>query len=100
MAEWYILKGENKFGPFSYPDVLKMLQQKVVFEFDFAWHPGLSTWVRIADLDSFKPDNIGKMKETLMPEISEVFSAAGTDEFAMAEQFSFTTTSRSGKARA
>lgn len=64
---------ENKFGPFSYPDVLKMLQQKVVFEFDFAWHPGLSTWVRIADLDPFKPDNIGKMKETLMPEISEVF---------------------------
>ncbi|MCB0386968.1 MAG: hypothetical protein KDD43_16360, partial [Bdellovibrionales bacterium] len=21
VAEWYILKGENKFGPFSYPDV-------------------------------------------------------------------------------
>lgn len=73
VVEWYILKGENKFGPFSYTDVVKMLQNKVVFEFDFAWHPGMSTWVRVADLDPFKPDHIGKMKETLMPEISEVF---------------------------
>jgi len=72
-AEWYVLKGENKFGPFSYPDVIRMLQQKVVFEFDFTWCPGLSTWVRIAELDSFKPENIGQLKETLMPEISEVF---------------------------
>ncbi|MCB0410617.1 MAG: DUF4339 domain-containing protein, partial [Flavobacteriales bacterium] len=72
-SEWYILKGENKFGPFAYTDVIKMLQQKVVFEFDFAWQPGLSTWVRIADLDSFKVDNINQLKDTLMPEISEVF---------------------------
>lgn len=73
VAEWFILKGENKFGPFAYPDVIKMLQEKVVFEFDFAWHAGMSTWVRIAELDAFKVENIKKMKETLMPQISEVF---------------------------
>ncbi|MEO0336515.1 MAG: GYF domain-containing protein [Pseudomonadota bacterium] len=72
-TEWYVLKGENKFGPFAYTDVLKMLQQKIVFEFDFAWHPGLATWKRIAELDAFHADNISKIKETLMPEISEVF---------------------------
>lgn len=73
VAEWYVLKGENKFGPFAFADVIKMLQDKVVFEFDFAWHSGLSTWVRIAELDAFKPENIRKLQASSMPEISEVF---------------------------
>lgn len=73
MTEWYVLKGENKFGPFAFTDVVKMLQQKVVFEFDFAWHPGLNTWKRIADLDAFDPEKISQLKETLMPEIEDVF---------------------------
>lgn len=71
--EWYVLKGDNKFGPFSYREVLKMLQEKVAFEFDFAWHPGLSTWVRIADLDEFKPAHISQIQSADMPDISEVF---------------------------
>ena len=73
VTEWFVLKGENKFGPFVLTDIVKMLQEKVIFEFDFAWHPGMSTWKRIADLDAFKADNIQKLKTTLMPEISEVF---------------------------
>jgi hypothetical protein len=72
-VEWYVLKGDNKFGPFSYREVLKMLQEKVAFEFDFAWHPGLSTWVRIADLDAFKPAYISQIQTADMPDISEVF---------------------------
>lgn len=73
VTEWYVLKGENKFGPFAYPDLIKMLQQKVVFEFDFVWHPGLSAWKRIAELHAFEADKVKALKETLMPEISEVF---------------------------
>ncbi|MCB0407000.1 MAG: DUF4339 domain-containing protein, partial [Bdellovibrionales bacterium] len=73
VTEWYILKGENKFGPFAFTDIIKMLQQKVVFEFDFAWHPGLSTWKRVAELEAFNAENIQKLKTTLMPEIEDVF---------------------------
>lgn len=73
VTEWYVLKGENKFGPFAYPDLIKMLQQKVVFEFDFVWHPGLSAWKRIAELSAFDSNKVKALKETLMPEISEVF---------------------------
>jgi c-di-GMP-binding flagellar brake protein YcgR len=71
--EWYVLKGENKFGPFAYPDVIKMLQQGVVYEFDFAWHNGMENWQRIAELEAFSHENVKKLKDTLMPEISEVF---------------------------
>tara|TARA_B100000749_G_C18450166_1_gene476199 strand:- start:34869 stop:35696 length:828 start_codon:yes stop_codon:yes gene_type:complete len=72
-AEWYILKGENKFGPFAFHDVIKMLQQKLVFEFDFAWKSGMQAWQRVAEIESFKYENIKELQETLMPDISEVF---------------------------
>lgn len=73
MAEWYILKGENKFGPFAFTDVIKMLQQKLIFEFDYVWKKGMKAWVRIADMTAFQYENIKKLQETLMPEIQEIF---------------------------
>lgn len=73
MSEWYVLKGENKFGPFSYIEVIKMLQEKVVFEFDFAWQKGMESWVRIAELREFCPEHIKKLQDSLMPEIKNVF---------------------------
>ncbi len=73
MAEWYILKGENKFGPFAFTDVIKMLQQKLIFEFDYVWKKGMKAWVRIADMTAFQFENIKKLQETLMPEIQEIF---------------------------
>lgn len=61
ISEWFILKGENKFGPFSYTDVVKMLQQKIVFPFDFIWHAGLEKWQRVAELADFREDHIRKL---------------------------------------
>jgi hypothetical protein len=58
ITEWYVLKGENKFGPFTYTDVVKMLQQKIVFPFDFVWHQGLQTWKRVAETGDFTEENI------------------------------------------
>ncbi len=70
--EWFILKGDNKFGPFTYIDVIKMLQQGAVFEFDFAWHAALDTWMRIAELPDFGKEELKKLKDS-MPELSDVF---------------------------
>jgi len=72
-AEWFVLKGANKFGPFPYMEVVKMLQEKVVYEFDFVWKQGFDAWKRIAQIPDFHYDHIKKLKETLMPEIKEVF---------------------------
>lgn len=71
--EWFVLKGENRFGPFAYVDVMKMLQQGVIFEFDFVWYQGLETWSRIAELPAFSKDNVKTLKDTVLPELSEVF---------------------------
>lgn len=71
--EWFVLKGENKFGPFAYTDVVKMLQQGVVFEFDYIWHDGMAGWERLAELKAFDKDYLRTLKESAMPEISEIF---------------------------
>ncbi|MCB9025101.1 MAG: DUF4339 domain-containing protein [Bdellovibrionaceae bacterium] len=73
LTEWYILKGENKFGPFQYIEVIKMLQEKVVFEFDYTWQKGMESWVRIAEIKDFCPEHIKKLQDSLMPEIKNVF---------------------------
>lgn len=69
ISEWFILKGENKFGPFSYTDVVKMLQQKVVFPFDYIWHSGLEGWCRVAELGDFNESNIRKLFETTKKDV-------------------------------
>lgn len=73
ITEWYVLKGENKFGPFALVDLVKMLQQKVVFEFDFCWHPGMGSWKRIAEVDAFNPESIRKLKSENTKDLQEVF---------------------------
>jgi len=59
--EWYVLKGQNRYGPFPYMDLLRMLQEKSVFEFDYVWKPGLDTWKRVAELKEFHADTVRKM---------------------------------------
>ncbi len=73
LSEWYLLKGENKFGPFQYTEVIRMLQEKVVFEFDFVWQNGMESWVRIAEIKEFCPEHIKRLQTGLMPEIKTVF---------------------------
>lgn len=58
ITEWFVLKGENRFGPFSFKDVVKMLQQKVVFPFDFVWHQGMEGWKRVAELADFSAESM------------------------------------------
>jgi hypothetical protein len=53
--------------------MVKMLQEKSVFEFDFVWKAGMSTWQRVAEVEQFGPDAIKKLKESGQEGISEVF---------------------------
>lgn len=73
MDEWFVLKGENKFGPFVYEDVVKMLQQKVVFPFDFIWHGGMDGWKRVAEMAEFTEENIRKLFQSKGKQHKDVF---------------------------
>lgn len=54
ISEWYVLKGEHRFGPFEYVDLVRMLQEKVIYGFDYAWHGGLNDWQRISEITDFQ----------------------------------------------
>ncbi len=71
-AEWYVLKDKNRFGPLSFADVVKMLQDKSLFEYDYAWRNGMENWQRIAELADFSHDRIRVLFENA-PSSSEVF---------------------------
>lgn len=71
--EWFVLKGENKFGPFTLLDIVKMLQDRSVFEFDYVWHAELKAWTRIAEVEDFQPEAIRTLKASKLPELTEIF---------------------------
>jgi PilZ domain/GYF domain 2 len=63
ITEWYVLKGEIRFGPFDYAEVVRMLQDKIVFNFDYGWHAGLSGWKRLVDIAEFQESAIRQFSE-------------------------------------
>lgn len=72
--EWYILRAENKYGPFTYHEVIKMLQEKKVFEFDYAWNRSkMQSWFRISEIDDFKPERIKALREKDGDHLPEIF---------------------------
>lgn len=72
-SEWYVLKDDNRFGPFAYAEIVKMLQSKSLFEFDYVWRPGFQEWKRVAETSEFSSDSIRKLRESRAFEGAEVF---------------------------
>jgi len=70
---WYILKEGNNYGPFSKLELVQMLQEKTLFEYDYVWHTKLNAWKRVAEVEEYTPDSIRAMKESGLSEIAEVF---------------------------
>jgi hypothetical protein len=58
LTEWFVQKGANRYGPFSYFGLVRALQEKSVYDFDFIWKEGMDTWVRIAEHPEFQADRI------------------------------------------
>ncbi len=59
--EWFVLKWDNKYGPFSYMDIIKMLQSKSIFEFDYVWKSEFDNWKRVAEVPEFKQDSVKEL---------------------------------------
>ena len=49
---WYVQKESHRFGPLSSIGVVKALQEKSVYDFEFIWKEGMSEWIRIAGVQS------------------------------------------------
>lgn len=71
--EWFVLRGESKYGPFAYLDVVKMLQQKQLLEFDFVWNRKMPTWARISEASEFQHQSIKALKNSVVGSQKDIF---------------------------
>lgn len=62
-AEWFIQKDSHRYGPFTYPGLVKALQEKSVFDYDLVWRKGMEKWVRLAEHELFSAEAIREFKE-------------------------------------
>lgn len=61
--EWHVLKGETQYGPYTYEEMIRMMQNNTVFSFDYVWSPHLESWTALADLAEFSPDRLRSLAE-------------------------------------
>lgn len=64
VREWYVRKGMVQHGPMTYVELVKSLQEKIVYEFDFVRREGMRDWVRIAQHEMFTSENIKQMSHS------------------------------------
>lgn len=70
---WYILKDGNNYGPFSKIELVQMLQEKALYEFDYIWAEGQSAWRRVSEVEDFSADSIRNLKESGFDDVKEIF---------------------------
>jgi hypothetical protein len=56
--QWFVLKENTNYGPFSKAELIQMLQGKTLFEFDFIWKQGIDSWKKLSDVEDFSEQNI------------------------------------------
>lgn len=61
--EWHVLKGETQYGPYTYEEMIRMIQNKMVFGFDYIWSPHMEAWTPLADREEFSPDRLARLAE-------------------------------------
>ncbi len=53
MKEWYIARGNKKYGPYSTEELIQLRQQRKAFEYDLIWKQGLRQWKPLIQTDEF-----------------------------------------------
>ncbi len=56
--QWFILKENTNYGPFSKLELIQMLQGKTLLEHDFAWREGVENWKKISVIPEFSTESI------------------------------------------
>lgn len=74
---WFALKGDHRFGPFEYLELVRLTQEKNLHDWDYVWTKRLPKWTRISSLPEFHAETITHLRESLSQElggsVNEVF---------------------------
>ncbi len=56
--DWFILKDHKRFGPYAFLEVVTMLQDQSVKEYDYIWNSTMSEWQKVADVKEFSQNTL------------------------------------------
>jgi len=77
-SNWYVLRGENKFGPFQFGAMLAMIQKGELFDYNYIWSQGMENWTLLGDVSEFSKDKLALLIQTKDP-ISHAFLQRAAD---------------------
>lgn len=63
-SQWYILRGEMKYGPYDYRSLISMLQSGELLDYNYVWASHLENWALVSDLQEFSKDRLCRLLET------------------------------------
>jgi PilZ domain/GYF domain 2 len=55
-TNWYVLMGDQKYGPYDYKTIIEMLQSNQLMDYNYVWAPHLEAWTQIHQLEEFSSD--------------------------------------------
>ncbi len=74
---WFVLKGDHRFGPFEYLELVRLTQENNLKDWDYVWTKRLPKWTRISSLPEFHVETIEHLRESLSEHlggaVNEVF---------------------------
>ncbi|MBC7419657.1 MAG: DUF4339 domain-containing protein [Bdellovibrio sp.] len=53
---WYVLLGEQKYGPYDYKTMIHMMQSNQLMDYNYVWAEHLESWTPIHLLEEFSKD--------------------------------------------
>lgn len=63
-AQWFILRGEMKYGPYEYKTLIKMIQDGELYDYNYAWASHLESWTLLGEIQDFSKDRLCRLIET------------------------------------
>lgn len=61
--QWYVLRGEEKFGPFEYGAMIRMMQKNELYDYNYVWAPHMEGWTTVSETPEFSRDRLARLIE-------------------------------------
>lgn len=68
---WYVLIGDQKYGPYDYKTMIHMMQTNQLMDYNYVWAEHLESWTQVSLLEEFSKDRF----ELLLQKESEYLSS-------------------------
>lgn len=71
--EWFYLENSSPVGPFTFAEVIRLMQKKQISKSCMVWRQGMSQWEPITKAWEFQPQHIRHLVKTESHELVDVF---------------------------